>query len=161
MSCDFFYTRISLGKSGEPIDVYKIRTMDPNCPPCDIERNHYGKLVVDQRVTKIGRILRKYWIDEIPQFWNLARGDMGIVGVRPMGEEMWRRYPEDIKNEALRYRPGLFGFQYAFTEEGGFDKHVENMRRYLEESDKSPYLTDIKYFFCILWNIIIRGVRSS
>jgi len=161
---DFIYIKRSLGKGGRQIDIYKIRTMRPSHEetyPEPDNMDQYGKPVENRRVTQVGKFLRRYWIDELPQIWNLVRGDIRIVGVRPMGAEVWDYFPKDVREEALKNRPGLFGFQYAFAEDGDFETHIEWMRQYLKEMRERPYSTDLKYMSRILINIFFRGVRSS
>ena len=100
-----FYKQERIGRLGKPFNIYKFRTMFLN------SENGVPKLssADDIRITKIGRILRKYRIDEIPQFWNIIKGDMSLVGPRPER----RYYINQIIDEAPYYcllykiRPGL------------------------------------------------------
>lgn len=163
---DYFYVKECLGKDRELIRIYKIRTMVPTADEelesiLSREHDHIGKPKEDPRITKVGAFLRRYWIDEIPQLYNLVRGDITFTGVRPMREVDWQMYPEDVMEESLRYKPGLVGFQYAFREEGGFDAHVEHMRHYLAEKSRHSFSTDTRYFFRVAVNVIFKGVRSS
>lgn len=68
-----------IGKDGKPFDAYKLRTMYENSNP---NVNVTGK--DDERITKVGKILRKFSIDEFPQFYNIAKGDMSLIGPRPL-----------------------------------------------------------------------------
>jgi lipopolysaccharide/colanic/teichoic acid biosynthesis glycosyltransferase len=160
------YVKRSPGKDGKEIRVYKFRTMAKDADTylssmLNDERNlnHQGKLLDDQRITKTGRFLRRFWFDELPQLYNILRGDMKLVGVRPMQEEFWDTYPSDVKEKALRQRPGLLGVNYAIPQKEGAE-HVEVLRDYLEEYGKHPFLTDTKYFFKIWHNILANGERS-
>ena len=159
------YTRKCLGKDGKEIKIYKIRTMvldaDKRLEERVVEYDSYGHLINDSRVTPIGRFLRKYWIDEIPQIYNLLRGDLKLVGVRPHSEEEWKRFPRSLKEKALRQKPGLIGFQYAYPKESGFEQYIKNLREYLEEWEKDPVKTDRKYLYKALKNILCKGVRST
>ena len=75
-----FFKQERLGKHGNPFEIYKFRTMQSNAEEDGIPRLSSEK---DERITAVGRFLRKYRIDELPQFWNVLRGDMSIVGPRP------------------------------------------------------------------------------
>ncbi len=66
------------------------------------------KMKDDPRITPIGKFIRKHSIDEIPQFWNVLKGDMSLVGPRPALEEEYERYTE-VEKERLKVKPGLTG----------------------------------------------------
>ena len=157
---DFFYIKRSLGQNGKPIDVYKIRTMRSS-GEVSTDLDLYGKPLCGERPTRMGRILRKYWIDELPQLYNWAIGDLKLVGIRPMEFEKWSPYPSDIKERALRQKPGLIGVQYSCSNVGLFEDHCDLLREYLDGSEGAPIKTDLKYFGLVLFNILFRGVRSS
>ena len=111
-----FFSQVRVGKDGKPFWVHKIRTMAPNA--ADLlaelsERNQAEaplfKVVDDPRVTRAGKVLRRFSIDEIPQLWNVLRGEMSLVGPRPgLYSEMDMWTPE-LKRSRLRVRPGLTG----------------------------------------------------
>jgi lipopolysaccharide/colanic/teichoic acid biosynthesis glycosyltransferase len=77
-------------------------------PPLAAEFNEKFKLDNDPRVTKLGRFLRKSSIDELPQLWNVIRGDMSLVGPRPITPEELAKYGHHAAT-LLSYRPGLTG----------------------------------------------------
>ncbi len=162
-----FYVKEALGINGRPIRVYKFRTMEIGADNHLEETlgsglNHYGKPNRDERITRIGRFLRRYWLDEIPQIYNTVRGDLKLVGVRPMSEKSWERYPRDIKNKALKEKPGLLGVgsQHSHNDET-FNLHLDVISRYLEDRETKKPSSDLNQFFYILSNILFRGVRSS
>lgn len=160
------YVKKCLGKDRRPIDIYKIRTMSINADN-DFEQiavhglDHLGKIKHDPRITPIGRVLRKYWIDEIPQVYNLAKGDIKVVGIRPRSEATWHRYPKSIMDRSLRQKPGLMGIEYAFSDTGCFEQQVAHMDEYLYEWERNPTKTDQRYCALILRNIFIGGIRSK
>ncbi len=121
--------------------------------------DQYGHITNDKRVTKIGKVLRKYWIDELPQFYNILKGDMKLVGVRPIPDKR-QRFPSSIQDEVLQQKPGLCAIQYSHTEKGDFMEN-EFIKQYLNEYQKHPFATDLKYFLRIWRNIISHGTRSS
>jgi lipopolysaccharide/colanic/teichoic acid biosynthesis glycosyltransferase len=114
-----FYTQKRLGQDGVRFVAYKFRTMYgdgekrllevlANNPEMRAEYEEFHKLTVDPRVTRIGRVLRKYSLDELPQIWSVFVGDMSLVGPRPYLE---REIPEMNGQEAviLRVKPGITG----------------------------------------------------
>ena len=160
------YGKISLGLYGREISILKIKTMI-DIPESElktlIETNgldSHGKIIDDPRITRLGKILRKYWVDEIPQVYSLFKGDLKPVGIRPMREIDWRSYPENIKERALMQKPGLMGIQYAFPRSSKLEEQIDNMRTYLDEYDDDPFGTDLKYFRMISRAILVKGVRS-
>ncbi len=111
----FFQSRI--GRNGVPFRMMKMRTMRPNAeavldqhlaenPEAAKEWAHYQKLSKDPRITQIGQFLRKSSLDELPQLWNVLRGDMALIGPRPMMPCQTTMY----KGAAyFRIRPGITG----------------------------------------------------
>ena len=99
-----FYRAARIGRDGKPFEMYKLRTMRVNS-----DRN--GPAVTaagDPRITSVGRILRRTKIDEIPQLWNVLRGDMSLVGPRPEAPDFIRHYTAD-QRRVLSVRPGITG----------------------------------------------------
>jgi lipopolysaccharide/colanic/teichoic acid biosynthesis glycosyltransferase len=95
-----------LGKGGKPFTMYKFRTMQHNAP---VVRNADGSNFVgdkDPRLTRIGRFLRTYTLDEIPQLLNVLRGDMSVVGPRPDPVEVLALY-DDFMKRRLEAKPGM------------------------------------------------------
>ena len=120
-----FYRQKRVGLHGFVFDVVKFRTMRPDAET--------GRAVWagknDPRVTAIGRFLRKFRLDEIPQLWNVLRGDMGFVGPRPERPEFVEMLSREIPYYGLRHviRPGLTGwaqvrYRYATTIEDSKEK---------------------------------------
>lgn len=99
------YAQERLGKDGIPFVMYKFRSMYVNSEkdgPKWAARD-------DQRCTKIGKIIRKFHIDELPQLWNVLKGDMSVVGPRPERAYFYDVFSETVPNfrERLRVTPGL------------------------------------------------------
>jgi lipopolysaccharide/colanic/teichoic acid biosynthesis glycosyltransferase len=155
-----------VGFKGNLISVYKMRTMYPfseylQTYIIDENRLHkMGKINKDYRVTIWGRFFRKYWIDELPMLLNLIKGELGIVGVRPLSQDYFNRYPKDIQSLRILVKPGLIPPYYADLPRS-FDEIIESERRYVLKKLKSPFLTDCKYLYKAVYNIIIKRERSS
>lgn len=103
-----FYTQIRSGRGERPFRIVKIRTMTHNC---EAESGACWSTANDPRVTAVGRILRKLHLDELPQLWNVLRGEMSIVGPRPERPEILKDLEKVIPHVRDRclVRPGLTG----------------------------------------------------
>jgi lipopolysaccharide/colanic/teichoic acid biosynthesis glycosyltransferase len=161
------YAEERLGIGGVPFTIYKFRTMVPHAAlayeACAAARGitGYGKVKGDPRVTQLGALLRRYWIDELPQLVNLLRGEMTLVGIRPKSFRNWSQYPVQHKDRALMFKPGLVGIGYASPGLSSLDDLVAAERDYLDRKERSPLLTDAKYLCKVAANILLRGVRSA
>jgi lipopolysaccharide/colanic/teichoic acid biosynthesis glycosyltransferase len=102
------YTQSRLGLGGRPYKIYKIRTMRHDCERLT---GPQWSTVGDPRVTLLGRFLRPSHLDELPQLWNVVRGEMSLVGPRPERPEFVRQLERAIPGyrERLRVRPGITG----------------------------------------------------
>lgn len=102
----FVQERVGMG--GRPFKMYKLRTMRLTPPHADSRATEEG----DARVTPLGRVLRRYRIDELPQVWNVLRGDMSIVGPRPEWVILGNQYSAAIPVYVYRHlvRPGITGW---------------------------------------------------
>jgi exopolysaccharide biosynthesis polyprenyl glycosylphosphotransferase len=98
------FCQIRIGKDGKPFTIYKFRSL--RCDSCVYERSPTAK--DDPRITRVGRWLRRFSLDEFPQFWNVLKGDMSIVGPRPEMPYVVDNYTP-IQKQRLKARPGLTG----------------------------------------------------
>lgn len=111
---EVFFKQNRIGLNGKHFVMWKIRSMVVDAEEIrqeliaqsDVEGMF--KMKDDPRITPIGKFIRKHSIDEIPQFWNVLKGDMSLVGPRPALEEEYERYTE-IEKERLKVKPGLTG----------------------------------------------------
>ncbi len=153
------------GKNGKTIFLYKIRTMHPyseylqNYIYKKYKLQKGGKFANDPRVTSWGKVFRKLWIDELPQFINFFKGEVGLVGVRALSEHYFSLYPEDVQELRIKVKPGLLPPFYADMPES-FEEIVQSEKRYLLKKLKHPIITDFTYFFKCMFNILIKKVRS-
>ncbi len=154
------------GKNGVPIYVYKLRTMHPYAEYLQdyvLSLNGYskiGKPADDFRITNWGKFLRKYWLDELPQIINVLKGEMKIVGIRPISQRFLDEFPEEIKKLRNKYKPGCIPAYVSLLKQSK-DGFIEAEITYLKEKEKHPYFTDIKYFFNAFYNILTNRIRSA
>ncbi|MGC9455965.1 MAG: undecaprenyl-phosphate glucose phosphotransferase [Halothiobacillaceae bacterium] len=147
------------GWDGREIKVYKFRSMvvhqepDGVCTPCSRD---------DERVTKVGRFLRRYSLDELPQFYNVLQGRMSIVGPRPHSIYHNEYYKEQIDEYMLRHRvkPGITGWAQINGLRGEVDS-LEKMQRRVEFDlyyiENWSLWFDLKIIFLTLW----RGFKGE
>jgi lipopolysaccharide/colanic/teichoic acid biosynthesis glycosyltransferase len=102
------YTQTRVGLNGRVFRIYKLRTMRHNCEAATGAR---WATAGDPRVTAVGRLLRRTHLDELPQLWNVLRGDMSLVGPRPERPEFVARLGRDVDGylDRLAVRPGVTG----------------------------------------------------
>ena len=100
----FFKLRVA-GRDGKPFDQWKFRTMIQNARDT---AHRFETSATDPRITRIGRFLRRWSLDELPQLWNILRGEISLVGPRPAFLEVAQRYSPD-QARRLQMRPGLTG----------------------------------------------------
>lgn len=102
------YVQTRLGRGGRPFRIYKLRTMIDNCESLTGPR---WAVPGDPRVTTVGALLRATHIDELPQLWNVIRGDMSLIGPRPERPEIIEKLEKDLPDYADRHlvRPGITG----------------------------------------------------
>lgn len=155
-----------IGKGGKEIFVYKLRTMVPFSEYLQdyfIKKNSLakgGKICNDIRVTPLGKILRKFWIDEIPNFINLLKGEMKLVGVRPISKQYLSLYDEELRNLRKLVRPGIIPPFYADMPET-IDEIQQSEKRYIKEYLKKPLSTDLRYLYIAIKNITTKRVLSK
>ena len=155
-----------MGYQGKIISVYKFRTMSPYSEYIQkkvIEENLLdkgGKVKNDYRITFYGKFIRKYWIDELPMIINWLKRDLKIVGVRPLSEDYFSRYPADLKEMRIKTKPGLVPPYYVDLPVT-FEEICDSERNYLMHYFKSPFKTDLVYLFKAVYNIFIKGNRSQ
>lgn len=117
-----FFKQERIGRDGVPFFIYKYRSMVPDAERILKENTQlYAKYVAngykletseDPRITKLGKFLRQSTLDEIPQFYNILRGDMSLVGPRPVVKEELREYGDAV-DEFLSVTPGAMGLWQA------------------------------------------------
>ena len=133
-----FYSGLRVGKKGKTFRCHKFRTMRANADALQASLGHLNerdkilfKITNDPRITRVGRYLRKFSIDEIPQFWNVLKGQMSLVGPRPAACNEYARY--DLEHLCrLDVTPGITGlWQVAGRLDPSFDSYIKLDREYV------------------------------
>jgi lipopolysaccharide/colanic/teichoic acid biosynthesis glycosyltransferase len=157
---------LRIGKRGKIIGVYKLRTMHPYAEFLQdyvLKIHGYdeaGKPANDFRVTRWGRFFRRHWLDELPQLINVIKGEMKLVGLRPLSNVRFNQFPEDLKMERIKYKPGCIA-PYVALKMPDDKMNIEAERIYIRDLQKNPRLTDLRYFLKAVYNIITFKIRSS
>ncbi len=159
-----FYRQQRVGKYGKDFGLYKFRTMRP-------DSDKLGQLTVgmrDPRITKIGYLLRKYKIDEFPQFLNVIRGEMSIVGPRPEVREYVNLYTKD-QEKILDVKPGITDYaSLEYFDESRLLGEAENPKEtYIHEIMPAKLALNQKYLanptvghdIQIMWKTFMKMVR--
>jgi len=154
------YTSTRVGKRGKRFCFYKFRTMVDHAEDRLAElqaRNERSgilfKIAADPRLTRVGRVLRKYSLDELPQLANVLLGDMSLVGPRPALPSEVEQYPADCRRR-LAVTPGITGlWQVRSRGDPSWERYVELDLRYVNEW--SLWLD----FKILLWTVpaVLRG----
>lgn len=148
---EIFFLQDRVGQGGRRFKLFKFATMLKNSPNMGT-----GTVTIhnDPRVLPFGKLLRKTKLNEVPQFWNVLRGDMGLVGPRPLTAQTFECYPVDARPELLKARPGLTGVgSIVFRDEESL----------IARSGKDPlacYREDVAPYKCALelWYLRRRSV---
>lgn len=142
-----FYNAERLGKNGRTFKMFKLRSMKVNAPNIVTKDGQTFNSANDPRVTKIGRLLRKTSIDELPQFVNVLIGDMSIIGPRAHLTTHYKGYDalDDARKKRLEVRPGITGYNQAyFRNSVTMEEKVRNDCYYV---DHLTFAMDVKIFF--------------
>jgi lipopolysaccharide/colanic/teichoic acid biosynthesis glycosyltransferase len=157
-----FFTQTRVGVRGERFTMLKFRSMRVDAEARlsaikDLNENGDGllfKIRRDPRVTPIGRFLRRYSLDELPQLINVLKGDMSLVGPRPPLPAEVDRYADDVRRRLL-VKPGLTGlWQVSGRSDLTWDESVRLDLRYVEN-------WSLFYDFQILWRTAFAVMRGS
>ncbi len=158
LTCDLgnmFYVQQRIGKDGRAFNLYKYRSMIVDAekklkdyleknPEAAEEFKKFQKLKDDPRITKLGRFLRKTSLDELPQFINILKGEMSLIGPRPVVLSELEFYG-DQKDKFLSVKPGLTGYWQANGRSNTTYEERINMELYYV--DNASVLLDINIFF--------------
>ena len=154
-----------VGKDGKNLKIHKFRSMyrySEFLHQGMLENSglsSIGKVRSDPRITPLGRFMRKYWIDELPQVIDLLTFKIKLIGIRAMSYAFFEKYPQVYKEKYFKVKPGLIG--PIFDEKtAGFNEIVKIEEQYLDNYLENPIKTDFKLFFKTIF-MIFKGSRSS
>ena len=138
-----FFVAMRIGKDGNFFKMYKFRTMMVDAPDIRLEDGSTFNGSDDPRVTRIGRLLRKLSIDEIPQVINILKGDMSLIGPRPDPPDWLSRYNDEYKI-ILTVKPGLTGYNQAYYRNSA--DGIQKMKNDAFYAENICFLMDFKIF---------------
>ena len=161
------YKMSRIGKNGKMIGVYKFRTMHPYSEYLQdyiVNANGYaktGKPADDFRIPVWGKFMRRLWLDELPQLYNVLKGELKLVGIRPVSKRYFQDIPKEMQKLRLTQIPGCIPPYVSLNRAGNVMSVLNAEKEYLEEKLRSPFTTDTKYFFNAIFNIVINHKRSA
>lgn len=160
-----FFSQVRVGKNGRRFKIYKFRSMYTNAEERKkelMDQNEMDGLMFkmenDPRVTKVGKFIRKTSIDELPQFWNILKGEMSLVGTRPPTEEEFLQY-EGYHKRRLSATPGLTGL-WQVSGRSNTKNFEEIVAMDVEYIDNWSLKEDIKILFKTI-GVVIKGKGAS
>jgi len=155
-----------IGREGKIINVYKFRTMFPYSEFIQklvYENNNLkpgGKFQNDFRITGWGKFMRRYWIDELPMILNVFKGELKLVGLRPLSQQYLSLYNPEIQNKRYKIKPGLIP-PYYYDMPKTLTEIMKSEEKYIDAYARHPFTTDVKYLVIAFRNIVLKGARSS
>ncbi len=165
-SDNFIFSMSRIGYDGKKLTVFKFRTMHPYSKYLQdyVVRmngyNHVGKPANDFRLTPWGKFFRKYWLDELPQIFNMLKGELSLVGVRPLSDTRFKELPLEVQHQRIKFKPGCIP-PYVALNMPDSKGNIEAESIYMNERLSKGYVTDIKYFFLAIYNIFSGKIKSS
>lgn len=159
------FTQTRVGKNGRKFNIYKFRSMcaDAEAKKTELmEQNEMSgpifKIKDDPRITRVGRFLRKTSIDELPQFINVLKGDMSLVGTRPPTEEEYRNYDANQRRR-MSIKPGLTG-AWQVSGRNSIADFDDIVRMDCEYIDTWSIMKDVKILLKTVWVVLFgRGAE--
>ncbi len=153
MGSPIFYNQVRPGLHGKPFRMWKFRTMTD-------ARDSRGQLLADeQRLTRLGRFLRSTSIDELPELWNVLRGEMSLVGPRPLLMEYLEHYtPEEARRHDVQ--PGITG--WAQINGRNTLSWEDKFRLDVWYTEHWSLLLDFRILFVTVWKVLRRdGINAE
>lgn len=157
-----------VGKDGNLIGIYKFRTMYSYSEYLQGYMYGHGglqeggKFKEDYRINFWGKILRRAFLDELPMIVNMFKGQVKLVGVRPLSRQYFKLYSPEMQELRVKVKPGLIPpFYYERQTPVTIEDVQEGERRYLEAYMQHPFRTDWRYFWGSVFNIVFRHKKSK
>jgi exopolysaccharide biosynthesis polyprenyl glycosylphosphotransferase len=160
-----FFKQIRIGKNGRRFTFYKFRSMyvdaEERKKELMAQNEMHGsmfKMTNDPRITKVGKFIRKTSLDELPQFWNVLKGDMSLVGTRPPTEDEYLHY-EGWQKRRISFRPGITGL-WQISGRSNIKDFDEVVKLDLEYIDNWSIGLDMKIILKTVY-AVFRGVGAE
>ena len=163
-SSNIFFVHSRIGKDGKNFNLYKFRTMKHsrekilaeyfnNHPKEKIYWDENQKLKNDPRITRIGYFLREFSLDELPQIFNVLKGDMSFIGPRPILDSEKKKYDRDF-DYYKKVKPGMSGlWQVSGRNDTSYDDRIKFDVEYIQ---KQSFILDLKIFLKTFYVIFSR-----
>lgn len=149
-----FYNAERRGMNGKKFKMFKFRSMYVNSPDLKNADGSTFNSADDPRVTKVGRLLRKSSIDEIPQILNVLKGDMSFIGPRPTLAQTPYEQLDGMRKKRLRVRPGITGYAQAYYRNS--ITQDEKFKYDCEYVDQVTFMTDVKILIKTISSVLKR-----
>lgn len=149
-----FYLAKRRGKKGDVFSMYKFRSMKVNAPDIRNKDNSTYNAPDDPRVTKIGRLMRKTSIDELPQFLNVLIGDMSIIGPRPVTIDRPLEQYDEKRWKRLEVRPGITGYSQAYFRNS--ISNEEKLEKDAEYANNVTLIGDVRIIIATIKSVLFR-----
>lgn len=158
-----FYAQKRVGRNGRLFKVYKFRSMKVGADKLEdfltpeelAEYRRDYKLKNDPRISKLGNFLRKSSLDELPQLWNIIRGDMSLVGPRPLlPSELTGNYTPEERQLLMSVQPGLTGYWQAVARNESSYATGERQKQELYYIGRVSFLMDVKIILMTVERVI-------
>lgn len=158
------YGQIRIGKNGKPFKMWKFRSMYKNSDRMidqltpEQKKQYYTEFKIDNdpRITKIGNILRKTSLDELPQLFNVLFNDMSLIGPRPLIESEIQIYYADTYQELLSVKPGVTGYWQAYARNNATYQSGERQKMELYYVHHASAWLDVKILFKTVITVLKR-----
>jgi len=166
-----FFRQVRVGQFGNPFRIFKFRTMYADAEA----RGRKITVGEDPRITRAGRFLRKFKLDELPQLFNVINGEMSLVGPRPEVPRYVELYPEEIRKQVLSVRPGITDFASILYKDestvlaGAADPEAmyvnvvlpEKLKHYARYVSERTLWLDFKIILLTMMKILRQGKRCE
>ena len=149
-----FYLAKRRGLNGKIFNMFKLRSMKMNAPDIRNEDNSTFNSENDPRVTKIGKLMRKISVDELPQVFNILKGDMSWIGPRPITTERPLEEYDQKRIDRLKVKPGITGYAQAYYRNNIDQEH--KLQLDAEYAKNVNFMWDVKIVFKTVETVLCR-----